>query len=176
MERTVTKRKKPAQRAETGRPATNDTPGVSSDVASNRKATGGITGKGFMPGQSGNPAGRPKDDPELVEAFRARTPQALATLDKVMADYASNAVTDKGDPLVPSAAAVKAAEVTLNRGWGSAPAVIRLDANVKAELQHDIKAEVVQSPERMRTIIAVLKRAGQLEESTETTEPVETKE
>jgi hypothetical protein len=129
----------------------------------------------FQPGNPGGP-GRPKDDPELIEAFRARTPQALATLDKVMADFAANKLTPKGDPLVPSQAAVKAAEVTLNRGWGSAPQTIKLDANVTADVKHDIKAEVVQSPERMRTIIAVLKRAGQLEENTETAAPVETKE
>jgi hypothetical protein len=31
-----------------------------SDVAHNGKTTGGITGKGFKPGKSGNPSGRPK--------------------------------------------------------------------------------------------------------------------
>jgi hypothetical protein len=46
------------------------------------KMLGGITGKGFMPGQSGNPAGKPKrkpitdlfdelmSDPELVAQFK----------------------------------------------------------------------------------------------------------
>lgn len=33
------------------------------------KKPGGVTGKGFMPGQSGNPGGRPKD---TLKAFIAR--------------------------------------------------------------------------------------------------------
>ena len=53
---------------------------------------------------------------------------------------------------------------------------IDLDANVTADVKHDVKAEVIQSPERMRTIIAVLQRAGQLDANTETATPVETKE
>jgi len=41
------------------------------NVANNTETTklGGITGKGFMPGQSGNPSGRPKD---TLKAFIAR--------------------------------------------------------------------------------------------------------
>lgn len=51
------------------------------DVANNENSTneqpekllGGITGKGFMPGQSGNPSGRPKKRPitEIYEAILA---------------------------------------------------------------------------------------------------------
>lgn len=53
---------------------------------------------------------------------------------------------------------------------------VELSGAVKAAIEHDVKAEVIQSPERMKTIIAVLKRAKQLEEITETAEPVENKE
>lgn len=35
-------------------------PAEPAPVDSNPKATGGVTGKGFQPGQSGNPGGRPK--------------------------------------------------------------------------------------------------------------------
>ena len=38
------------------------------DVANNGKRTGGVTGKGFKPGQSGNPSGRPA----IAKAFRDR--------------------------------------------------------------------------------------------------------
>lgn len=38
--------------------------------ATPQKMLGGITGKGFMPGQSGNPGGRPKHKPFLEEIER----------------------------------------------------------------------------------------------------------
>lgn len=132
----------------------------------------------FPAGVSGNPGGRPKDDPELIEAFRARTMKAVATLDKAMDDFANNVCTAKGDPLVPAAAAVKAAEVTLNRGWGAAPQTIKLDAKVSADVQHDVRA-VVQSPQRLANIARVLEESGALalaKLEAETAEPVETKE
>ena len=51
-------------------------PDSEQDVANNEDSTasprqlGGITGKGFMPGQSGNPSGRPKRKP-LTDAYAA---------------------------------------------------------------------------------------------------------
>ena len=57
-------------------------PNVANNTENNEKQLGGITGKGFMPGQSGNPSGRPKkkpitdlfeelmSDPELVAQFK----------------------------------------------------------------------------------------------------------
>ena len=37
-------------------------------VENNTKTTGGVTGKGFKPGQSGNPGGRPKQ----IKVFKER--------------------------------------------------------------------------------------------------------
>ena len=34
---------------------------VANNTESTKKKLGGITGKGFMPGKSGNPSGRPRD-------------------------------------------------------------------------------------------------------------------
>jgi hypothetical protein len=34
-----------------------------------RKQRGGITGKGFLPGQSGNPGGRPKSEKKLLQSL-----------------------------------------------------------------------------------------------------------
>lgn len=130
----------------------------------------------WRPGQSGNPDGRPKTDPELVEAFRARTPRALATLDKAMADFADNATTEKGDPLVPAAAAVKAAEVVLNRGWGTAPNTIKLDATLAAKVQSEVKHLQPVDPQYFARIAAVLQRAGALPESADVSTPPAEKE
>ncbi len=40
-------------------------------VGINGKTTGGVTGKGFLPGQSGNPSGRPKARAWLRQVIRA---------------------------------------------------------------------------------------------------------
>lgn len=126
-------------------------------------------------GQSGNPDGRPKSDPELVEAFRGRTMKALATLDKVMDNFADDVLTEKGDPLIPAAAAVKAAEVVLNRGWGTAPTTVKLDATldatVKGEVTHDVKP--LADPLRLARILQVARQAGVLLPGDEAKEPKE---
>ena len=57
-------------------------------------------------GQSGNPSGRPKVDPEVREAARAHTAAAIKRLATEMED---------GDT---SSARIRAAEVLLDRGWG----------------------------------------------------------
>lgn len=78
------KRQKPAQRTEAARPATNDTKGGSEGVERNGKATGGVTGKGFMPGQSGNPGGMKKMPEDLKAALAA---DSLALYEKAKALY-----------------------------------------------------------------------------------------
>lgn len=50
------------------------TPGpVQNNAPSTKKKVGGITGKGFLPGQSGNPGGKPKTKPitEIYERLLA---------------------------------------------------------------------------------------------------------
>jgi hypothetical protein len=61
----------------------------------------------FKPGQSGNPAGRPKGDIELRRAARERTAEALAALVRVLRN-----------PRSPAAAVVSAAQAILDRGYG----------------------------------------------------------
>jgi hypothetical protein len=101
----------------------------------------------FAVGNPGGP-GRPKDDPEFIEACREKTPKALATLEKAM---------DAVD--VNPGAAVKAAEVLLNRGWGTAPTIVKLD--MKATLERKV-TPLTQTPERLGRIAQVLINAGVL--------------
>lgn len=65
----------------------------------------------FQPGQSGNPAGRPKQDPRLKEMAQARTADAFAVLEACLQDEDAKV-------------RLKAAEVILDRGHGKAPQAI----------------------------------------------------
>ncbi len=60
-----------------------------SGVASNSPATprrlGGATGHGFMPGQSGNPKGRPKAPVDIAALARVHGPQCVAVVVELLA-------------------------------------------------------------------------------------------
>ena len=71
-------------------------------------SSGGITGKGFVKGKSGNPSGRKMIPAEVKEAFRAHTMEAKDTLLEIMRDKKAKS----GDR-------VRASEVILNRAWGT---------------------------------------------------------
>jgi hypothetical protein len=75
------------------------------------KLLGGITGKGFMPGQSGCPGGRPRQD--VTELARAHTADAIRAL--VLA-------------LQSPRERVPAAVALLDRGWGRPVQMISGDA------------------------------------------------
>ena len=54
-------------------------------VGNSGRSTGGVTGRGFAPGQSGNPNGRPPLSPEVREALRADTLPRYERLKKLSA-------------------------------------------------------------------------------------------
>lgn len=74
----------------------------------NRKNNNGIKNlKPFKPGQSGNPGGRPKMDPDIKAAFEALTPVAIAKLQEIiLADGTKDA--DR----------LRAIDIALDRGLG----------------------------------------------------------
>src|SRR5678816_255662 len=96
-------------------------------VANNEKTTmlGGITGKGFMPGQSGNPKGRPKEliGKDLREQLEA-DPKLLRKVTRALIRkackgdvYAFNSAADRVDGPVPKASSAEGAEaggITIN--------------------------------------------------------------
>jgi hypothetical protein len=65
-------------------------------------------GKRWTKGVSGNPSGRPKEVKEVKELARSHMPSAIETLAKIMTD-----------PHQLGRTRVAAAEVLLNRGYGT---------------------------------------------------------
>lgn len=99
---------------------------------------------GFKPGQSGNPAGRPKTPEEVRAAFQAATPKALEVLLEVMANGKSEQTR------------VKAAEVVLDRAYGKAAAQVNVNVTdvgaVHLQLLEEIRA---RRQERLGQVVDV---------------------
>ena len=74
----------------------------------------------FVKGVSGNPGGRPAQAAEIVEAARARSLDAIATLDEIMRTSADDS------------ARIAAARALLDRGYGKPAQSIDLSADVTA--------------------------------------------
>ena len=81
-----------------------------SEQAKNRREKGK-----FTPGASGNPGGRPQLPPELKEAAKALSPEALNILAEIMRD-----------PEATEGARVRAAECIMNRAYGTPPASVEV--------------------------------------------------
>jgi hypothetical protein len=79
-------------------------------VQNNGGGTGGITGRGFMPGQSGNPGGRPKGLARATRELVGDDGQALAELWWSIAQ----------DPLQRTNDRLEASRLLADRGRGKA--------------------------------------------------------
>jgi hypothetical protein len=76
-------------------------------AASSKGAARKTVGRPFKPGQSGNPTGGKKIPEDVKQAFRALTPQAVATLFGIMTEGEQESNR------------LRAAETILNRAWGT---------------------------------------------------------
>lgn len=79
-------------------------------VQSNGRGTGGVTGKGFMPGRSGNPGGRPKG---LARATRELVGDDGLKLAELWWSIAQ-------DPMQRASDRLEASRLLAERGWGKA--------------------------------------------------------
>jgi hypothetical protein len=85
---------------------------------------GGITGRGFLPGRTGNPGGRPKGSRELLTLVRESTGDGRTLVDFLVQVAEGKPVLGRKPTLADR---MRATELLLDRGWGKA--IQRIDAD-----------------------------------------------
>lgn len=114
----------------------------------------------FQKGQSGNPGGRPKVDPELVALARQYTETAIKTLAEIATD-----------PKKPPAARVTAAIALLDRGHGKAPATLNANINDGREIASMLEFISGTPPAEMEAYVAAWQASGMAKPSDDTKKP-----
>ena len=124
----------------------------------NEKATGGVTGKGFLPGQSGNPTGM---KPGTKHGLRARL---NAVMRKTPNADILKVLEAKGIELEHSDNAEVIAEVTNREAQKGNMSAIKLIADLtEPKLPTDMKMELNggEKPVKVLNIIGVLSENGE---------------
>lgn len=98
----------------------------------NEKKLGGITGKGFMPGQSGNPKGRPVLHSSISRMVREIGYEVMTSSDGGTAMSRLELVLRRAW-IDASAGDKDARRDILERGWGKVPVQIELNAGEQLE-------------------------------------------
>jgi hypothetical protein len=125
----------------------------------NEKATGGVTGKGFLPGQSGNPEGM---KPGTKHGLRARL---NAVMRKTPSGDILKVLAAKGIELEHSDNAEVIAEVTNREAQKGNMSAIKLIAELtEPKLPTDMKMELNggERPVKVLNIIGVVAKDGEL--------------
>jgi hypothetical protein len=116
--------KRSAKRAATSKPSVEK----QLDTTPNGKRLGGVTGKGFMPGKSGNPNGRRPLAVTLAQHVRDIGSEVIdaatgwTRLDAMIRRLFADAMGGK----------TQAAEIILERGWGKVMLPVEVDWRVEA--------------------------------------------
>ncbi len=115
-------------------------------VGNNGETTqlGGVSGAGFLPGQSGNPSGRPKGIASTVRKACGGDPETLIqTLLAIARGESTN-----GKP-VRAADQIRASELVLAYGWGKPAAFVSIEGADPLELD-EVAAEIRQIADELR--------------------------
>jgi hypothetical protein len=116
---------------------------VESRVTSTRP--GGVTGRGFQPGVSGNPGGRPK-------GLARRVRQLVGNDGHKIVDFMFSVMNDTR---ARNADRLEAAKWLADRGFGKTEQAINIDLN-----QYPIVDITRFSTEDLKTVLAITERSG----------------
>jgi hypothetical protein len=108
-------------------------------VQKNGRGTGGITGKGFMPGRSGNPGGRPQGLARATRELVGEDGHRLAEFWLSIMD----------DPMRRDSDRLEASRLLADRGWGKAPSFEAqqgdpLDLAVMEQAAEEFRAKILR--------------------------------
>jgi len=106
---------------------------VQQTVANNAVSTGGVTGKGFKPGQSGNPSGRPPIAKEFRDKCRNYMEAGEGGWDKLvsLASKSKPQIRIRALELITAYAYGKPAQAVEVTGGDGAPVVVRLEGEAE---------------------------------------------
>jgi hypothetical protein len=109
-------------------------------VQKNGRGTGGITGRGFMPGRSGNPSGRPRGLARAAREIVGEDGRRLAEFWLAIMEDETRRDSDR----------LEASRLLADRGWGKAPTYAAIEEEDQLDLANleraaeEFRAKILQ--------------------------------